>query len=423
MINANTNTRWKARDYLNLSIFGFGSTAFATPIGTVILPILILGLVPEDLKNTYLGLLSMGALGVAMVTQPLAGHMSDRSLPNWGSRTPYLITGSLLAGLFIFMLGVSSTVLVLVVGLIGTQFWFNIALGPYQALIRDLAPRVRRGVAASFKVLADSSGGAISLVLVAFLLGEYAEAKSPFWLWLSLGVISFTLVASAGWTVLGIRNKEVKSDQTTERLPNDARAATNHQFGWFLGSRFCTVTALSILRTYAVFYLRDAVGVTNSAQAVGIMTLVAGGGLLISAYPAGVLSDRVGRKRIVMASALLGGVGIVMLLFATSFLQVVLVGFLLGAAAGAYFSASFALASDMVSSEHTARQMGIVNAAAIGGSALANLAGPGVDLLNRVGDNLGYSTLMMAGAVLFGLGALLLSPLLPSAASRPTLTH
>ena len=420
---ADTNTPWKARDFLNLSVFGFGSTAFATPLGTVILPILILGLVPEDLKNTYLGLLGMGALGVAMVTQPLAGHMSDRTLPNWGSRTPYLITGSLLAGLSVLTLGVSSTIFILVVGLMGTQFWFNAALGPYQALIRDLAPRVRRGVASSFKVLADSSGATISLVLVAFLLGEYAEAKNQVWLWLSLGVLSFTLVVSAGWTVLGIRNKKVRSDQATEALPNYAHPVTNHQFGWFLGSRFCAVAALSILRTYAVFYLRDAVGVTNSAQAVGIITLVAGGGLLLTAYPAGMLSDRIGRKRIVMASALLGGVGVVMLLLATSFLQVVLVGFLLGAAAGAYFSASFALASDMVSSEHTARQMGIVNTAAIGGTALANLAGPGVDLLNRAGDNLGYSVLLMAGAVLFGLGALLLSPLWSSGASRPTLTH
>ena len=134
------------------------------------------------------------------------------------------------------------------------------------------------------------------------------------------------------------------------------------------------------------------------------------------------LSDRIGRKRIIMVSALMGGVGVVLLLLATSFLQVVLVGCLLGAAAGAYFSTSFALASDMVSSDHTARQMGIANTAAIGGTALANLAGPGVDLLNRVGDNLGYSTLLIASAVLFGLGALLLSPLGSRSESRPTLS-
>ena len=287
MINADTSEQWKARDFLNLSVFGFGSTAFATPLGTVILPILILGLVPEDLKNTYLGLLGIGALGVAMVTQPLVGHMSDRTQTNLGSRTPYLITGSILAGLFVFMLGVSSSILILVIGLIVTQFWFNTALGPYQALVRDLAPRVRRGAASSFKILADSSGGAIFLVLVAFLLGEYAEAENQVWLWLSLGILSFTLIVSAGWTVLGIRNKKVRSEHSAESLADDPRSVTNHQFGWFLASRFCTVAALSILRTYAVFYLRDAVGVANSAQAVGIMTLVTGGCLLLIAYPGG----------------------------------------------------------------------------------------------------------------------------------------
>jgi MFS family permease len=91
-----------------------------------------------------------------------------------------------------------------------------------------------------------------------------------------------------------------------------------------------------------------------------------------------------------------------------SFLQVILIGAVIGVAAGAFLGTSWAMATDLVSSGRTAQQMGIANASAAGGAALAKLAGPGVDLLNRAGGELGYLTLLVFCGVLFVLGALLL---------------
>ncbi|MFC1935658.1 MFS transporter, partial [Chloroflexota bacterium] len=190
MTNGDPDSQWKAIDFFHLSVFSFGSTAFSTSLGVVVLPVLVLAVAPEEFKNTYLGILSLAGLVVAMVIQPLAGHISDRTSSPWGRRTPYIVVGSLLTCPSVFILCAASTFSVLIVGLIVTQLCINTALGPYQALIRDIAPRKSRGAASSFKVLADGSGGIVFLVLVAFLLGRYSGPESAVWLWLGLAVMS-----------------------------------------------------------------------------------------------------------------------------------------------------------------------------------------------------------------------------------------
>ena len=423
MTSSGPNAQWRAVDFIHLSVFSFGSTAFTTPLGVVVLPILVLNLVPEELKNTYLGLLGLAGLLVAMVVQPLAGYLSDRTVSPWGRRAPYIMVGGLLTSLSVFALGAASSYALLVAGLMVAQVCLNTALGPYQAFIRDLAPVARRGVVSSIKVLADSSGGVVFLVLVAFILGSYSGPQSGLWLWLSVGLLSANLGASTLWTATKIRSKEldvgpVAVAQGAGLIQRKARP----RFGWFLGSRFCTFAALALLQTYAVFFLRDVVGLANPVQAVGTMTIVTGGSLLLAVYPSGRLSDHIGRKPVMVASTLVAAGGALTLLMATSFLHVILISALLGASAGAFFSASLAMATDMVSSGRTAQQMGIANAAAIGGTALAKLAGPAIDLLNQVEGGLGYSALLLACGVFFVLGAVLLIPVPISVALRSTAT-
>jgi hypothetical protein len=65
-----------------------------------------------------------------------------------------------------------------------------------------------------------------------------------------------------------------------------------------------------------------------------------------------------------------------------------------------------------------ALHMGIVNLATTGGSATAKLMGPGIDWLNSQSDGAGYEALLIANALFFFLGALLLLPLKAEHAER-----
>ena len=63
------------------------------------------------------------------------------------------------------------------------------------------------------------------------------------------------------------------------------------------------ISAAFIFPTYGLFYLKDMVQVANPAQTLGVMIVVIGGVMLLSVYPAGWVSDRVGRKRVVVVGA------------------------------------------------------------------------------------------------------------------------
>ncbi len=104
MTNGSHDSSLKATEFFHLSVFAFGSTAFGTSLGVVVLPVLVLAVAPEDFKNTYLGVLSLVGLIVAMVIQPLAGHISDDTTSHWGRRVPYVVAGSLLACLSVVVL-------------------------------------------------------------------------------------------------------------------------------------------------------------------------------------------------------------------------------------------------------------------------------------------------------------------------------
>ena len=151
---------------------------------------------------------------------------------------------------------------------------------------------------------------------------------------------------------------------------------------------------------------------------MAVVAPVTGASLLLSAYPLGRLSDRVGRKGILVGATLVAAGGAVSLLLVTTLFQVLVVSILLGAGVGAYFSTSWAMATDLVSAGRTGQQMGVASAAAAAGASLAKLAGPGIDVLNRLEGALGYSVLLVACAVLFVLGAALLKPV-PTNVARP----
>ena len=149
------------------------------------------------------------------------------------------------------------------------------------------------------------------------------------------------------------------------------------------------------------------------------MILVIAGSLAIAVYISGWVSDRVGRKPVVMVGAIGAAVSTLWMLTAGDATEVLIIATAIGASVGALLSANWALANEMADQNQAGLHMGIVNLATIGGAALAKLPGPGIDALNRISDgNLGYQALLVGAAVLLIIGALLLMPL-KTAAREP----
>ncbi|MFH0847167.1 MAG: MFS transporter [Chloroflexota bacterium] len=118
-------------------------------------------------------------------------------------------------------------------------------------------------------------------------------------------------------------------------------------------------------------------------------------GMLLSAYPAGGLSDRLGRRPVGVFSGLLGAGGVLLILFfrGNYFLVITAAG-LLGIAFGTFLSANWALATDLVRSGEEGSYLRLCNMASAAGSALARPIGLLIDLFNGVRANSGYLVML-----------------------------
>ena len=167
--------------------------------------------------------------------------------------------------------------------------------------------------------------------------------------------------------------------------------------------------AFTTLQTFALYFLRDVVGVTSPASATAQFSIVAVAGMLAVVYPAGRLSDRVGRRPIAMTAGLLGALGIAFIfLFQVNYMLIILCAGLVGISFGAFMSTNWAMATDLLPKGEEARYLGLTNLATAGGAALARLIGPVIDYFNAYSPGMGYSVMLLACFIYFLAGSALL---------------
>ena len=161
-------------DYIAVNLYWFGLNVASGTLTPVLLPSLVVLFAPPEQKNSYLATLRVIGLAVAMLVQPMAGMLSDRSTARWGRRRPYIVGGTLFNLLFLLVIGLSPLFLVsslnsffqpafgvttayvvLLVGTVLLQISSNFAQGPLQALIPDVIPENRRGRASGVKAVME----------------------------------------------------------------------------------------------------------------------------------------------------------------------------------------------------------------------------------------------------------------------------
>ena len=411
MAQGSSVENWSNWDLLKLNSFSFGITGFILGMDTVILPVIVLTVAPEDLKNTYLAVLGISGLLMAALVQPAIGRISDRTQSPLGRRVPFILWGSVFAAIGLIGVRLAPNFAVLFGVWIYIQANVNIAYGPGLALIRDCVPLNRIGMASSMKIMSDAAGGAAMIAVTGALIGKTGSSLD--WQWLTLGILALALIIAISITSVQVSRRELTSPLNPQRrdVEPSFRSLMNPQLGLFLASRLLMITAIASFQTYGLFFLRDSVGLDNPAEALGRMILAIAGALAIAVYISGWVSDRVGRKPVVMVGAIGAAISSLWLLTADDSTQVLVIASVIGASVGTLLSANWALANELADESHAGLHMGIVNLATIGGAATAKLLGPGIDALNRISGDLGYQVLIAGSAALFLVGALLLMPL------------
>jgi MFS family permease len=137
--------------------------------------------------------------------------------------------------------------------------------------------------------------------------------------------------------------------------------------------------------------------------------------MLAVVFPAGYLSDRIGRRLFTAGAGLLGATGIAVIALSQEYNTVLWAAALIGVAMGIFNSSNWALATDFAPKGEEARYLGVANMATAGGAVLARVIGPGIDFFNTRNALSGYTFMLMMCLAYFLAGAALVAKIRRSA--------
>jgi MFS family permease len=222
----NPKLRW--RDHLNLNILWLGINIEIGSITPLILPYLVALFVPGEQKNTYLAIVRVISLAVAMLVQPVAGLLSDRNTHRLGRRRPYILAGTLLNLVFLLVIGISPSFIdspldetispllgvptayvVLLIGIILVQASANVALGALIGLIPDLVPDDQRGQASGIKSVLE-----LVPAFLIILVGPWVDQGH---VWRVIGLIMGAVFVTMLITVKSVHETPLEQPPTGDR--------------------------------------------------------------------------------------------------------------------------------------------------------------------------------------------------------------
>ena len=96
------------------------------------------------------GILTSLGLLIAIIVQPVAGAISDRSSSRFGRRRPFMLGGTAVGLIALAIVAFSGSWWILLLGYILLQFGDNLSQGAYQGLMPDVVPEDKRGKASAY---------------------------------------------------------------------------------------------------------------------------------------------------------------------------------------------------------------------------------------------------------------------------------
>jgi len=371
----------------------------------LILPDMIIQLVGRGNEGTASSVLKSIGTVVAIVWQPIVGGISDRSVTRWGRRRPYILAGTLGDLLFLTGISLAGSYWWIVVFYFLLQFASNTAQSPYQGLLPDVVPATQRGEASGYYGVANLVGIAAGTVGAGLLLAHFGRGAAIF----SIGVVLVTtMLATVLFVPDRIRPVEGHFQDLREMLRKTFGVPLrNRRFVWLMVSRLLIFMGFGGLQNYAFFYFDNVFfHHDRKATAIAASTLlgIAIGVAALVSWPASRLSDRVGRRPLIVAGGLCGALGSLVLVFShyqwlpdavvgplASFLKVpdlaaqaTLTGLVIGVGLGVFFSVDWAFIQDVIPAHEGGLYMGFSNIATAGAGIMAvAVGGPLLDLFNR----------------------------------------
>jgi MFS family permease len=347
-------------------------------------------------SGSVLGLVEGVAQAAQNIVQGFSGWLSDRLQ----QRKSIALAGYLLAAVSKPLIGLSTAWQ----GVLGARFLDRLGAGmrsaPRDALIAASVDEAHRGKALGLEGIGDNAGAFLGPLLAILLLGAWGlDVRWIFYLALIPGLLAVLMIVLV---------KERRAATAKSKIDVSLRQFPKAYWTYLL------ITALfgigNSSNSFLILQTNDmGASLTTTILIYAAFNLVAA---LVS-YPAGLLSDRWGRRNILLASFLIFLAVYLGFAFTQSIAVIAVLFVLYGAYQGVFRSVGKALATDFVP--------GRLRASAIGWySTTIGLLGLVASIVaGQLWDHVGHAAVFIYGAAFAAAGSLALIVLLPAAPGAP----
>ncbi len=294
-------------------------------------------IIPLILQNTFgIGETLTGAIMaadnvLAIFLLPLFGALSDKADTRLGKRMSFIVTGTVLAVIFLLLLPVADrkvNMVLFIVSLFALLVSMGLYRSPAVALMPDLTPNKLRSKGNAIINLMGAVGGVYTLIMIKLLVGK---GERPDYMPLFVSVAALMAV-SVGILAITISEKKVKAkvaqevreyeDRTglkvetedtveAEEAAAEGKESVKHQMpaevkrsmGFLLASIFLWFTAYNAVTTAFSRYTKVVWHLEGGgfADCLMVATIAA----ILSYVPIGNLAGRIGRKKTILVGIVL----------------------------------------------------------------------------------------------------------------------
>jgi len=350
--------------------------------------------------------LGVGAL-FALIANPLVGRLSDRTTSRFGMRRPWIIGGALAGFLALALIGVASSVWLVLLGWCIAQTAMNAVIAAANATLPDQVPAERRGKTSGIVGITTPLGILGGSFLVNLIDGDLARFTVP----AALAVVLCLLFA---FTLKDRVLAQKPAQRLTPRqfLGSFVFNPVKHpDFGWTWLTKFMVMFGYAGIAAYLPYYLTESFHLSEQ-KAIETILLANVASMLMMALSSplgGIISDRLGKRRAPVAFAgIVMAAGLTLLAFAPTVPMVIVAQGVIGLGAGAFFSVDLALATQVLPNpDDTAKDLGVLNIANALPQSIAPAIAPAILAVGSATPLGGYPFWYLFGAVVALAGAVL----------------
>lgn len=286
-----TTTPVSPRPRIPRAIWALGFVSLFTDVGSEmvhsLLPVLLAGTLGAS--ALMIGLIEGSAEALVLVTKVFSGYFSDAL----GRRKPLVLLGYGLAAAVKPLFPLADSIATVTTARLLDRFGKGIRGAPRDALLGDLAPPSIRGACFGLRQSMDTVGAVLGPLAAIVLMWVFADnIRSVLWFAVLPGLVSIVLL-------LTVVPEPRDAQRRAARLPITRQGMAH------LGAAFWGVVAVGALISLARF--SEAFLVLRASERgvplmfIPVVLVVMSGAYMLSAYPAGRMSDRMPRAAVLAA--------------------------------------------------------------------------------------------------------------------------